>query len=354
MAGNRLLTATVVLAALLALTVWKFNDREMEDKRAPEVSVKLPKLKKGDIDELQISAPNKPAVVLKKTDKSWSLVEPIKAPAEQASVDAALAKLDELEVVGVAATKPENYDKLEVDDKKSLHVIARQGGKALADLRLGAYRGGNTMVREQGAANVASVKGSIKFAFEKDVKDWRDKVIVEASADHVKSVAYENKNGTFRFVKDGSAWKQAAGEKPLPNFDPGKVVSLVGTATSLRAQDFAGPEVTADAAGVGAKPDGKVTVGLGGDAGEQEIVVYSGHKRSEGYYLKRADKETIFIVSDFAGERTQPGADKFAKDKPPEAQPGAKAAAAPERHLGGGPGMAEAMKAHQEVGKPKK
>jgi hypothetical protein len=346
--ANRLLTAIVVLAGLLALTVWKFNARDSEDDRAPEVSVKLPKLKKADIDELSFAVPDKPAVVLKRTDKTWNVVAPLKAAADQASVDGALAKLEELEVVGVAATKPDNYERLEVDDKKALHVVAKQAGKVLADLLVGTYRGGNTMVREQSGVNVATVKGSIRYAFDKEVKDWRDKVVVEANADDIKAITFENPKGTFRFVREGTEWKQAPlakGEKALPNFDGGKVTSFVGTAASMRANDFAAAGMAADAAGVGDKPDGLVTITTGGDAGEQQIVLRVGHKREDGYYLAREGKEPIFIVSDFSGERMIPGADKFAKD--------AKAAAAPPAgHPPGGAmpaGMAEMLKQHPEL-----
>jgi hypothetical protein len=348
--ANRLLTAFVVLAALLAVTVWQFNARDTDDTRAPEVSVKLPKLKKDDIDELSIAVPEKPALVVKKTDKTWNLTAPLAAAADNASVEAALAKLEELEVIGVAATKPENYAQLEVDDKKAVHIVAKQGGKVLADLLVGTYRGGNTMVREQSAVNVATVKGSIKYAFDKDVKDWRDRLIFETSSDQVKTISFDNPKGSFHFVHEGKEWKQAPlakGEKPLPNFDGGKVIALVGTATGLRANDFAAPDMTADAAGVGDKPDGLVTLTTGGDAGEQQIVLRVGHKRDDGYYLAREGKTPIYVVSDFSGGRLIPGADQFAKDKdakaggappPGGAQPG-----------GMNPGMAELLRQHPEL-----
>src|SRR4051812_21308107 len=112
MAGNKILIGFAVLAVLLGVTVWQFKARDSEDNRASEVSVKLPKIKKDDIDELSIAVPEKPAVVLKKSGKDWKVVEPLAADADKSAVDAVLAKLDELEVTGVAATKPDNYVQL--------------------------------------------------------------------------------------------------------------------------------------------------------------------------------------------------------------------------------------------------
>jgi hypothetical protein len=321
MSGNKLLLATAVLAALLAVTVLMFNARDAEDQRGPDVSIKLPKVKKEDVDELTISAPEKPTFTFKKVDdKHWDLTAPVKALADTSAVDTALLKLTDLEVIGVAATKADNHDKLEVSDGKAVHVLAKQKGKPLADLLIGTYRGGNTMVRLPGSDNVATVKGSIKYAFEKDTKDWRDRQVVDVTLEQVTEVTFDNARGKFHFIKTDGAWKQAPGDKPIPNFESGKIVSLVGTATTMRANDFGADAVTPDAAGVGAKPDGTVTLKAGTDAGDQTVVLYVGHKVGEGYYLRREGKEALFIVSPFAGERMLSGPDKFVKDDPKTAE----------------------------------
>ncbi|MET0387925.1 MAG: DUF4340 domain-containing protein, partial [Polyangiales bacterium] len=292
-----------------------------------QTGVKLPKLKKEDIDELSISPPEKPAVTLKKAEKGWTLTSPLTAAADSAAVETALSKLAELEVVGLAATQADNHERLDVTDKKAVHVIAKQGGKPVLDVLLGAYRTGNTMVREPSSDNVAVVKGSIKYAFEKEIKDWRERLVVDVTSEQVKAVTFDNAKGSFHFVKEDNVWKQAPGDKPIAGFESGKIVSLVGTATTMRANDFAAADVTEDAAGVGAKPVGLVTLTTGGDAGEQQVVLHVGQKHGDGYYLKREGKDVIFVVSPFAGERMLSGPDKFVKDEPKPADPkaGAKA-----------------------------
>jgi len=314
MSGNKILISTVVLAALLALTVFSFNKRDQEDARAPDVAVKLPKVKKDDVDEVELSTGDKPKITLKKAESGWVLTEPLKADADKNAVDALLSKLDEMEVLGVAATKPDNYEKLEVTAAKGVHVIAKKDGKPLTDLIIGTYRSGNTMVRESNAVNVATVKGSIKYAFDKDVNDWRDKTITQYQGDQIKTITFSNAKGTFHFVKDDKVWKQAPGDKVIPNFESGKLISLAGTAATLHAQDFAKPDVTPDAAGVGAKPDGTVEYVLGGDAGEQTVKLRVGHKVDNGYYMMREGKDPIFIATDFGGSRMLSGPDGFVKD----------------------------------------
>jgi len=345
MSGNRLVIAIVVLVGLLGLVVIQWNKREAEDARAPDVVAKLPKLKKDDVTDLTIAPPGKTAVTLAKTDGTWKVTAPIQADADKDAVDTALGKLEELDPIAVAATQKENHEKLEVTEDKGVHVTAKQGDKVLADIYIGAYLSGNTMVREKDAVNVTTAKGSFKYAFDKEMKEWRDRVVVETPADSVKTVTFTNKNGSWKFVKEGTEWKQAPGEKPLASFDPAKVLSIVGTFISLRANDFAADGVTAETAGVtAAAPNGKVVAEVSSDAGDNQIVLYLGNKQDSGYYAVREGKTPIFIVSEYAGERLLPGAEKFAKDEPGKSVTVTPSGSTKKVVGGGGPGLAEAMK----------
>jgi hypothetical protein len=327
MSGNRLLAAFAVLVALLGLTVWQWKARESEDDRPAEASVKLPKVEKDSVDGLDITAPGKTTVKLVKKDKAWRLTAPVDAPADQNAVDTALSKLSEMEVVGTAATKEENHKQLEVDDAQALHVVARQGSKMLIDLMIGTNRGGNTVLRQAGTIPVAAIKGPIKYALDKEVKDWRDRSIVDVQLDSVSDAVFQNENGRFHFVQEGGAWKQAAGEKPIPDFDGAQVKSILGAATNMSAMDFAGPEINADAVGVGATPKASVMFhGKSDKAGEQDVLLRIGLKKDASYYLMREGNEPIYLVSEFVGQRLQPTAAKFAKEAP-AAAPGAPGAA---------------------------
>ena len=350
MSGNRLLTGIAVLAALLALTVWQFNRREAEDTKAPDVSAKLPKVQKEDVTELTISAPGKKPVALKKDDSGWKLTSPVSADADKDAVDTALAKLGELESVSVAATKAENHDRLEVTEAKGVHVVAKQGDKVLADIWLGTYLSGNTMVREQGQTNVATARGSIKFPFDKEVKEWRDRSIVDVPADQLTEMNFKNANGEWKFAKRDGAWKQAPGEKEIPEFDAAKLNAIASSVATLRANDFAADGVTPDTAGVGTTPVGTVTLATSDDAGVKEVLLRIGNKQDSGYYVMREGKDPIYIISEYTGERLAPTIEKFKKDPAPP--PGKTVEVYPESIKKGGlppglpPGLANAHGGH--------
>ena len=182
---NKLGIASIVLVVLAGVTFFKLTARRSEDVEQLKVSVEISKIKSDQVDELELSAPDKPKVRLVKKDGAWRLAEPVDAKADENAVTAAITKLTELEVAGVAATLAKSHEKLEVDEKSAAHVVAKGGGKVLIDAFIGAYKSGSSMLRLQGQDTVAAVRGSIRFAFTKDTKEWRDRKISDIPPEQV-------------------------------------------------------------------------------------------------------------------------------------------------------------------------
>jgi Domain of unknown function (DUF4340) len=322
MSRNRLLFASALLVALLGLTIWKWKAQQVEYTKPADVTVSLPKLSVSEISQLELTTPGNPTIKLEKqASGAWRMKAPVAAEADKGAVETAVAKLAELEVLGVAATKAESHALLEVTEDKATHVVAKHGPKLLVDLLIGRYRSGNTSVRQQGATLVASVKGSIKFAFDKTVKDFRDRTIVEVAAEKVQSARFVSANGAFAFVSEAGAWKQAPGEKPIASFDAEQVKAIVAAAANMTASDFAPADLTADAAGLGSAPLASVQLVATTDLGTEEISLSLGRKLDNGYYLSRKGKDPIYMVSEFVGDRLQPTAAKLAKLPEKPAQP---------------------------------
>ncbi len=309
MGKNRIAIASVVLVILTALVVWKVQQRGAEVVAAPDVTVTLPAFKQGDIDELTFAAPERPKVRHVKQGDTWNLVEPVAAKSDQSAITTALSKLGELEVTGVAATKKENHGMLEVDPKKGTHVTAKAAGKTVLDVWIGSYRSGNSMLRKEGEDTVATVKGSIRFAFSKFLREWRDRSILDLDADHVQSVELSNPHGHFKFVKNGGAWAQAPGEKPIVRFDPERVKSLVSAIATIDASDFAEDGVTPEAAGVGAGA-ATVLVTTASDAGPGQTLLRIGNLKGSDRYLTVDGVPTLFLVSRWLADRLIGGADQ--------------------------------------------
>jgi hypothetical protein len=312
-----------------------------EDGETPAIA----EIDTDDIDALEIHRPDEEPIRLAKRAGHWRVISPIEASADESAVTTALDKLGDLELAGIAATKAQNHERLEVDDAHGVRVIAKQGERTVIDFRLGAYRSGNTMLRLQGQERVLSVRGSIKYAFNKPLRDWRNRSIVDSDPEQVSGLVLRNPSGTYTFTKAGEDWQAAEGTT-IDRFAPSKVRSLVSSLARLRAVNFADEGKTAAQAGIG--PDSPtVTLTSTADGGPGQVVMRLGSAHGDGdreFYLMREGDETVYVVSSFIAEKLRADTDDFqtppdggvaaTPEPPPEMPPG----------MGGGmPGMPPGM-----------
>lgn len=385
--NNRLFIGLLALVTLGGLAIWAVGVRTGDTpQRESDLPSDFPDLERDQIASIEITRPEDDgqAVRLERREGEWFITAPMEVRADQSAVSTALDKLDELEVRGIAASNPEFHERLEVDPEHGVHVVARgEDGEALADLWLGAYRSGNTLVRLEGDDRVVQVRGSIKFAFNKALRDWRDRAVLTLEADDVREVAWVGPNGTFRFARAAAAegesepgeWAmteisyvpaapeaEAAAEADAPpprrpppppveptalttieGFQASKVRSMISSLARMRASDFAAADVTPEAAGIG-PTSARVTLTVApaeGEEGPQTFTVVLGSEASaerHDFYAQREGDETIYVISRFLGERISPTAESFTQAATPEAEPAGEGEAPPD--MGGGmPGM---------------
>lgn len=380
---NRLYVMGAVALALVGLTYWAVTSNT-GDTAAPEgeEGPELPELERDAITEIEIHLPaseDEEAVTVRLTmdGEDWRLAEPVEAVASSTAVSTALDKLTDLEVVGRAASRAEHHERLEVDEAQGIHVIARTGSETALDMWVGAYQTGNTMVRLEGSDEVLMVRGSIKFAFNKRPRDWRDRAILQLTAAEVNEVEFQNENGHWLFRmaaaepeegadegadegdgegEDGDTegegedsepemvWTQvvlepAEGEEatgPVENFEPAKVGTIVSSLARLRASDFGGNDDTAESTGIGAGTV-RMVAGEGDDA--QTITLRVGNEQGEGNrYVMLEGDDTIYVVSRFMAERLFPSMESFQPGDGPEEPPGGMPGGMPHGMPGGMPG----------------
>lgn len=323
---NRLVIAAVLFAALLGGTVFLLKKRDADPESAPAAERSpLPTVSRDAITEVAITRPGQPAIRLVKQGATFRVAAPVEAEADTTAVDAVLEKLTTLEFVTVAATNASNHAVLEVDDAHAIHVVAKgQGGAAVIDLRIGAYRGGNTMIRVNGANDVLAVRGSIKYAFNKELREFRNRTILDVDGADVRAVSFVSDQGTFRFERTASdEWVQAAGERPIERFSASKVDGIVSALARLRASDFAAPVAETGLA----SPRSTITLAIrhaaaedGGTATNEEVVLTLGAELGSGNtdaYVQRRGTDVVYTVSGYMVERLRPALAAFQADLPP-------------------------------------
>ncbi len=348
---NRLWIGAVVLVALLAATYFVVKSRSKEGDTAGigpdgDASESLPEITKSEIDSLEIRRPGEPIIRLTKSGGNWRMVAPVDSAVDMTAVNAVLDKLDTLEVTGTAATNRANHARLEVSADKGIRVLVKKGTTTMADLWVGAFRSGATMVRVEGRDEVYAVEGSIKYAFNKAAKDWRDREVTDVDPNDVVAITFQGPKGTFSFAKNGDDWAAAPGLTTLARFSPSKLSGVLQSAARLRATDFAEPAVTDAMTGFGTPEMTTVTFRTGGEGGVQEIALQIGKASGSGdreFYARRVGVDTVYIVSSYLANRLAP--DEEALSMPPDGGVAAAAAPPPEMPPGmggmggmGGPG----------------
>lgn len=305
MKNNRLVIAFGVLVVLVVTLYATSREDKPEEFRSP-----FPKVKVEDVDGLEIRRPDDAAAtVMRKQGDAWRVVAPVEAKADARTVQTALEKLRDLEIADVASESAGSHATLEVDDGHAVHVIARKGTKVLLDFWIGAFKSNFTMIRRPDDRNVYRAAGSIRFSFDKALKDWRDRIVFDLDAEKFARVEFHSANGDFRFNRGEGTWTVDGPE--IPEFDFHKVSSIVTTLAKLRATDFA-DGVTAERAGL-VQPASTVRFRMQDE--QSDIVLRIGNSVTQGtqelFYAQREGSDLVFLISKYLANRLRPDAAKL-------------------------------------------
>jgi hypothetical protein len=323
---NRIAIGAVAFFALLGLTIWAVQGRD----RAPSSSKEMPSIEvdKAAVTALEITRPQNERVILSNVDGAWRVTDPVDAAADQNNVESALNRLADLRITRIAATRPENYARLQVDASNAVRVVAKAGESTLVELMVGKYGDGMTMVRLDDRTEVFGAAGSLRYAFDRELKAWRDRKVVAVDAADVQSIRYENANGAFHFQREGDGWAAVEGQKALGDFDPKQVTGRLSTATRLTASGFAPEDTSVARAGL-TEPKATVTMTLTEEPNPIVLELGAATDDENELYLRRQDDPTIYVISKYLAKRLQPDAKAFATPEAPPSPPPAMPTAPP-------------------------
>ena len=290
-----LLAMLVVAGGIAGVALWTGKD-EQKKAEAKEKSEKLFDFDKAHAKELRISKDGKPVVQLVKGDKSWKLVQPVEAEADDTAVDSLVSSLSTLK------------QKKDLPDEKDLKAFGLDQPKLEVAVKLedGKEQGvvvgtdnsfDNTVyVKRLGDATVRVIDAYQKTSLEKTAFDLRDKKVahLDDNAD-VKRVEVTGVKSPYTLEKDGTAWKVngAAADTAVAERVASALKSLRATAVaaekagSLKEFGLDKPKAVA-----------KLTVGAGNDTYTR--VVRVGQAKSgaatQKTYAKRDDAPVVYEV----------------------------------------------------------
>lgn len=326
---NRTAIGAIAFILLLGLTFVLLDQRDQPTEG--DGGLPILKMPETSITELQVTRPDEETTVIRKVDGEWTITAPIETRADSGAVSTAVRQLSETGVKTVVATKPEHYQRLEVDPSQAVHVAVTYGSGEVTKLSIGKYANGYTMARVNDSENVYGLDGEFLPSLDRPLDDWRDTKIIDTIPSSVTQILYDTDRGRLRFVRDLEVtdeirWKQAEGEEPIENFDARRVGGFVSTVANLRAVGFAARGVDAAEAGL-EPPLGLITLTTTGSGSlmirpnakaegpeePQTFVIEIGGpaKKEQQFYVRRRGNDTIYIVSGHTHGRLRPAKSAF-------------------------------------------
>ena len=325
---NRLLIATVGFVLAVAVTAFALSNRAKRDEKGlvTEAKDKLPSIKKDDLSKITLTHPEHGKIVLKKTAEKWEVLEPVHWPADDSNMSYITDKIAELEVAGVAATSAKAHADLEVDAKKGIKVEV-EADKNYA-FYVGKQKGGDTMVRMDGAPEVIAARKMFRWAFDREPQLWRDRKVLDLGSDSPQELWITNSNGKFHFIKRGNTWAEADDvekEMKVPEFDPVKVQVLLSSFTSLRVANFA-DGMNAAETGIEPEPAAELKMVVKEkDEKEPKTITLLVGKQIEGkdeWYVDVNGQKPLYMLDKYTADKVFSKLDDFKKDPPKPPQQG--------------------------------
>lgn len=347
MSRDKLIIIGVVVFGLLGVLVYRQAKKDAAlGAPTTAAATEFPTISApDDIDKISITNGDKGEVVLEKvadpngkeTDAGppthWVLTAPLHAEANQQAVKDIVNNLSGIAVASRIDLKLDDEvrkDK-QLDPAHAIHVVAWKDGTKKIDESFGKNGGvTGTLVMIADKPDVVwaakgkegNTGGFSSYLYTKEAKDFRDKEVFHLDEDSISAAEIVNPHGRFAFTKTDSKWTGTFDKRPIPRFDPEKAKDLARIFKSLNAMDFAEGKSLADA-GLD-KAESRLTLHVKGDDKPYELFV---GKISTGTdrYAKRADREPIYILSNYSADYVTSDIAKYQSVLDAGAGPAAKA-----------------------------
>lgn len=234
-------------------------------------------------------------IVLQKVNDVWRVVEPVDYLAEQRSVHETLIKFTQMKIENLATSRKEQQKTYEADDSSGVFMEIKGNGKKIAAFFMGkpssTYR--HTYFRKAGSDNVYMVEGTYKYQFDRSLKDWRNKVILDINKDSIEDFTLVYPDKAITLTREDTVWTAKTSDQEFVADKP-KVEQILNYASQLRAADFYNV-VEGAAPPDFSNPVYKLEVKFFGGQ-KQSVAFLPEDDEKKRYMVKKMDDDTIYLI----------------------------------------------------------
>jgi hypothetical protein len=221
-----------ILVVLVAATLWVMQ-RPGEQSTSSDGGNVLVRYDSASVDRMDILLPSGMVTLVREGDR-WMLIAPLRAPADQHAVRAAIGQGTSLRLKALVSSNPAKQHLFQLDSTSTLVRFSAKGSEVAA------FRTGKpgptyteTYVRKEGSQDVYLTDGMLSVVFAKPPRDWRNKAILDLRAEDIHSVAFHYGDTTFTLSKTDSSW--VVDGEPATEY---AVRGFLASLASLQCDDF--------------------------------------------------------------------------------------------------------------------
>ena len=286
------LASIVVLAGLVGYIY--FVDSKSEP-NAPEVKEKVwsGTLAAADMEEVEITLADGETARVQKTDSTWQLVEPAKAPADESEMTSITSSLASLEMQRIVDANAGDVKQYGLDPARIAVAFRSKGQKDPRRIEIGEKTptGGDLYARVPGEKRVFLVSSFLESTFNKTPFALRDKTILKIERDKADTLELSEGSTSIQLSKKGSDWMLvkpvaaradfSAVEGAIERLGSAQMVGITeAEATSLSKYGFD-------------KPTATITVGMG----SSRATLTLGKTDNAVVFAKDASRPMVFTVA---------------------------------------------------------
>ncbi len=283
----------LVLAGLGAYLYWLEFPRQKKEAEAK----KLFAIKPDEVQEVRLHFADR-NILLRKTGDVWRLVEPLEAPADEITVKNLLNTIAECEV----KRELENGGDLKqfgLDPPfVTLHVKLKDRELPAVAVGKNTPVGFSAYIQRSDDKKVRLTTSAFRAGLDKQVKDVRDKAILNFTDDEVQRFSLVRSDGTISLSRKDGQWViEQPGHYPA---DGPTVRSFLSTLRSMRATDFPDDQPTNLSPYGLDQPRLRVVLFLGKDQAEKHVLLGAENpEKKNEIYVQTSGLPTIYSVSDW-------------------------------------------------------
>jgi hypothetical protein len=288
----------VIVAALLGGYYYWYEVKGGEQRKAAEEAAqRIFQLSKDAIEAVAITRGNETVKLARDAAEGWVLVAPVRAKADQRSVEEVLDGLVEGKRDKVIAEQATDLADFGLKEPSMVVEAAVKDAATPTVLQFGARTPTMTgyYAREGEQPKVLMVPASLQTKFDKDVFSLRDKTLLTLEPAQVKRVEVRHGDRLIAVESEGDqGWKMV---EPLEaKADKAKVNDFVSAVNGARVKEFL-DDAPQDLAKYGLNPPRwRLTFFVGDDRAEKSVLIGDEDTTKSGINVKRGATEAVFLV----------------------------------------------------------